>query len=139
MQVGDDAGFIWLRAWCLKTNFLKETDYNFMLISFCLHSISQKGIDTVAVNPSGEWLAFGCKNFGQLLVWEWQSETYILRQQGHYNDINTLSFSQDGHYVATGGDDGKVCMFLESLLLSILSTGPDRLGLISSLHLSFRS
>lgn len=71
-------------------------------------SISQKGIDTVAVNPSGEWLAFGCKNFGQLLVWEWQSETYILRQQGHYNDINTLSFSQDGHYVATGGDDGKV-------------------------------
>lgn len=82
-----------------------------MLISLCLHSISQKGIDTVAVNPSGEWLAFGCKNFGQLLVWEWQSETYILRQQGHYNDINTLSFSQDGHYVATGGDDGKVCMF----------------------------
>ena len=111
MQVGTDAGFIWLRAWCLKTNFLKETDQNFMLISFSLHSISQKGIDTVAVNPSGEWLAFGCKNFGQLLVWEWQSETYILRQQGHYNDINTLSFSQDGHYVATGGDDGKVCMF----------------------------
>lgn len=88
---------------------LKETDHNFMFISFCLHSISQKGIDTVAVNPSGEWLAFGCKNFGQLLVWEWQSETYILRQQGHYYDINTLSFSQDGHYVATGGDDGKVC------------------------------
>lgn len=71
-------------------------------------SISQQRIQTVTVNPTGEWLAFGCRYFGQLLVWEWQSETYILKQQGHYYDMNTLSFSLDGHYVATGGDDGKV-------------------------------
>lgn len=62
----------------------------------------------VAVNPSGEWLAFGCSSTGQLLVWEWQSETYILKQQGHYYNMNTLCYSQDGHYVATGGDDAKV-------------------------------
>ncbi|XP_078369162.1 periodic tryptophan protein 2 homolog isoform X4 [Oculina patagonica] len=71
-------------------------------------SISQQSIRTVAVNPSGEWLAFGCSNTGQLLVWEWQSETYILRQQGHYYSMNTLCYSQDGHYIATGGEDGKV-------------------------------
>lgn len=47
---------------------------------------------------------------GQLLVWEWQSETYILKQQGHYYDMNTLCYSQDGHYIATGGDDGKVSL-----------------------------
>jgi len=40
-------------------------------------------------------------------VWEWQSETYILKQQGHYYNMNTLCYSQDGHYIATGGDDGK--------------------------------
>jgi periodic tryptophan protein 2 len=45
---------------------------------------------------------------GQLLVWEWQSESYVLKQQGHYFDMNTLTFSQDGQNVATGGDDGKV-------------------------------
>jgi len=73
-----------------------------------LHSISQQTIKTVAVNSSGQWLAFGCSNLGQLLVWEWQSETYILKQQGHYYDMNTLCYSQGGHYVATGGDDGKV-------------------------------
>ncbi|XP_020631360.1 periodic tryptophan protein 2 homolog [Orbicella faveolata] len=71
-------------------------------------SISQQSIRTVAVNPSGEWLSFGCSNTGQLLVWEWQSETYILKQQGHYYNMNTLCYSQDGHYIATGGDDGKV-------------------------------
>ena len=64
----------------------------------------------MAVNPSGEWLGFGCSNTGQLLVWEWQSETYILKQQGHYYNMNSLCYSQDGHYIATGGDDGKVSL-----------------------------
>ena len=47
-------------------------------------SISQEKISSVAVNPSGEWLAFGARKLGQLLVWEWQSESYILKQQGHF-------------------------------------------------------
>ncbi len=38
-------------------------------------SISQHRIHTAAVNSSGEWLAFGSRTLGQLLVWEWQSET----------------------------------------------------------------
>jgi periodic tryptophan protein 2 len=71
-------------------------------------SISQEKISSVAINASGEWLAFGAKKLGQLLVWEWQSESYILKQQGHYFDMNTLAYSPDGQYIATGGDDGKV-------------------------------
>ncbi|KAG8926587.1 hypothetical protein FRC02_008788 [Tulasnella sp. 418] len=71
-------------------------------------SISQEKISSIAINPSGEWLAFGATKLGQLLVWEWQSESYILKQQGHYFDMNTLSYSSDGQYIATGGDDGKV-------------------------------
>ncbi|KAI0322860.1 WD repeat protein [Amylostereum chailletii] len=71
-------------------------------------SISQEKISSVAVNPSGEWLAFGARKLGQLLVWEWQSESYILKQQGHFFDMNALAYSPDGQYIATGGDDGKV-------------------------------
>jgi periodic tryptophan protein 2 len=44
-------------------------------------SISQHKIDTVSINATGEWLAFGSKKLGQLLVWEWQSESYVLKQQ----------------------------------------------------------
>ena len=71
-------------------------------------SISQEKISSVAINQSGEWLAFGARKLGQLLVWEWQSESYVLKQQGHYFDMNTLSYAPDGQIVATGGDDGKV-------------------------------
>ncbi|KAK2461249.1 hypothetical protein APHAL10511_006776 [Amanita phalloides] len=71
-------------------------------------SISQEKISSVAINASGEWLAFGAKKLGQLLVWEWQSESYILKQQGHYFDVNALSYAPDGQTIATGGDDGKV-------------------------------
>ncbi|GAA6002235.1 snoRNA-binding rRNA-processing protein PWP2 [Rhodotorula paludigena] len=71
-------------------------------------SVSQEKITSVAVNPTGEWLAFGASKLGQLLVWEWQSESYVLKQQGHYFDMNTLSYSTDGQQIATGGDDGKV-------------------------------
>ena len=71
-------------------------------------SISRNDVSSCAINRSGDWLAFGCASLGQLLVWEWQSETYVLKQQGHYYNINTLEFSPDGSVVATGGDDGKV-------------------------------
>lgn len=71
-------------------------------------SISQNKISTVAVNASGEWLAFGSKKLGQLLVWEWKSETYVLKQQGHFFDLNVLDYSPNGQMIATGSDDAKV-------------------------------
>ncbi|KAJ1548339.1 hypothetical protein HK405_003615 [Cladochytrium tenue] len=71
-------------------------------------SISQKRVDTAAISPSGDWLAFGSAKFGQLLVWEWQSESYVLKQQGHNNEMTCLCYSGDGQYVVTGGEDGKL-------------------------------
>ncbi|KAI8322656.1 WD40 repeat-like protein [Martensiomyces pterosporus] len=71
-------------------------------------SISRKKINSVAINPTGEWLAFGSSKLGQLLVWEWQSETYVLKQQGHFYDMSCVAYSGDGQYVATGGDDAKL-------------------------------
>jgi len=71
-------------------------------------SITQHKINSVAINPSGDWLAFGSSTLGQLLVWEWRSESYIMKQQGHFYDMNVVAYSPDGQYIATGGDDGKV-------------------------------
>ena len=62
----------------------------------------------MAFNSTGDWIALGCSGLGQLLVWEWQSETYVMKQQGHFNNMQCLAYSPDGHHLATGGDDGKV-------------------------------
>ena len=71
-------------------------------------SISQNDIDHVSINESGEWLAFGASKLGQLLVWEWQSESYILKQQGHFDSTNSLVYSPDGQQIITTADDGKI-------------------------------
>lgn len=71
-------------------------------------SISASNIDTVSINNSGEWLAFGSSALGQLLVWEWQSESYILKQQGHFDSLNALSYSPSGDRIITCADDGKI-------------------------------
>ena len=71
-------------------------------------SVSQEAISSLAFNARGDWLALGSAALGQLLVWEWRSETYILKQQGHFYDIATLAYSPDGAYIATGADDAKV-------------------------------
>ncbi|CAI5731041.1 unnamed protein product [Peronospora destructor] len=71
-------------------------------------SVTQNQLETVAVNATGEWLAFASRKLGQLLVWEWRSETYVLKQQGHYFDLNAASYSPDGRLLASGADDAKL-------------------------------
>jgi len=71
-------------------------------------SCSSSSLSSISINSSGEWIALGSSETGSLIVWEWQSETHVLKQQGHSLDLSCLAFSPDGRLVATGGDDGKV-------------------------------
>ena len=71
-------------------------------------SLSNQVIKTVAINDTGEWLAFGCPSSQQLLVWEWRSETYIIKQRGHAYGMRCMAYSPDGVVVATGGEDGSI-------------------------------
>ncbi|XP_056631843.1 periodic tryptophan protein 2 homolog [Diorhabda sublineata] len=71
-------------------------------------SISEQKISSIALNNTGDWIALGCSGLGQLLVWEWQSETYVMKQQGHSNNMSCVTYSTDGQLLATGGEDGKI-------------------------------
>jgi periodic tryptophan protein 2 len=71
-------------------------------------SVSNQSLTSVTINSTGEWLALGCKDTHQMLVWEWKSETYVLKQQGHLHGLSVVDYSPDGVYVASGGEDGKV-------------------------------
>lgn len=80
-------------------------------------SISNEKITSIDINPTGQWLAFGAQNLGQLLVWEWQSQSYILKQQAHTHSISSshlsssithLTYSPSSQHIATSGTDGKI-------------------------------
>ncbi|CAK8686566.1 unnamed protein product [Clavelina lepadiformis] len=71
-------------------------------------SISDHQITSASFNFTGDWLALASSTLGQLLVWDWQSESYIMKQQGHFSNMLCLDYSPDGRYIATGGEDGKI-------------------------------
>jgi len=90
-------------------------------------SVGASALDYVGFNPSGEWICCAASETGTLLVWEWQSETYIMKQQGHHYGVNCVAWSPNGvqagcktlaagegssqvvgTLLATGGYDGKV-------------------------------
>lgn len=70
------------------------------------------GIDTCDLDAAGDWLAFGSAKTGQLLVWEWSTESYILRLSGVTTrstmGMTCSAYSPDGQLIATGGGDGKI-------------------------------
>jgi len=100
-------------------------------------SLGSAPLDAVALGAKGDWLAVGSAEVGQLLVWEWRSETYILKQQGHHWGVQCVAYSpaaasslsqrkamstadtrpEDkgsmlaGRLLATGGYDGKIKLF----------------------------
>ncbi|XP_026466497.1 periodic tryptophan protein 2 homolog [Ctenocephalides felis] len=71
-------------------------------------SISQQNITALSINNTGDWIALGCSGVGQLLVWEWQCEQYVMKQQGHSSNMTCLSYSPDSEFIVTGGLDGKL-------------------------------
>ncbi|KAI9164418.1 U3 snoRNP protein [Blastocladiella emersonii ATCC 22665] len=89
-------------------------------------SIGQFSITSTAINATGEWLAFGAASAGQLVVWEWQSESYVIKQQGHAYDLTSLAYAPQGA-LATGGDDAKVKLWNDAGLCYVTldsHTGP---------------
>ena len=112
---------------CEITQNIDDADKNILVLglqngSFSIYSmnnfenkyslkISEAKISSLSINPSGKWIAFGSKYLNQLFVWEWKSESYIYKQQGHMNDINIIAYSPEGGQLASGAEDGRIKIF----------------------------
>ena len=53
-------------------------------------------VTSVAVSNGGDWIAVGVQEAGQLIVWEWRAENFILKQQGHHDGVNCVAFCPVG-------------------------------------------
>ena len=83
--------------------------------------ISDAKITSISINQEGTWIAFGSKYLGQLLVWEWKSESYIFKQQGHFYDITTIAYSPDSSQIASGAMDGRIKIWNSSNATCIIT------------------
>ncbi|KAG9396388.1 periodic tryptophan protein [Carpediemonas membranifera] len=47
----------------------------------------------------------------QVVVWDWQSENYVVRQGGHQGNPLAVAYNPKGTRVATAGEDGRVIVW----------------------------
>ncbi|KAF7277818.1 hypothetical protein GWI33_009234 [Rhynchophorus ferrugineus] len=73
-------------------------------------NISEQSITSISLNQTGDWIALGCSGIGQLLVWEWQSETY-LQEVKMENAVTAITFSGNKKFVVSASLDGTVRAF----------------------------
>ncbi|KAH7643472.1 dip2/utp12 domain and wd-repeat protein [Dermatophagoides farinae] len=97
-----------------------------MILIHSLQLSNKTPISTVSFNGNGAWIALGtCPGSGnkydldnevstqtQLIVWEWQSESFILKQSGYSNSVTNsyecVAYSPDASLLITGGTDGRL-------------------------------
>ncbi|KAL1916533.1 uncharacterized protein VTP21DRAFT_5724 [Calcarisporiella thermophila] len=71
--------------------------------------IPDLGVRTCAFNRWGTLLAAGCAS-GACLVWDFDTHSVARQLIGHVRPVTSLSWSRNGRYLLTGGEDMK-CIF----------------------------
>ncbi|OEH77363.1 periodic tryptophan protein [Cyclospora cayetanensis] len=64
-------------------------------------SLGVSSLDSVCLSFDGEWVAAAAAESNTLVVWEWRSETYVLRQQAHMHGIHCKADSVIARLPAT--------------------------------------
>ncbi|CXI79367.1 periodic tryptophan protein 2, putative [Plasmodium berghei] len=55
--------------------------------------INTNVIDDIVINKDGDWIALAESTNGTIIVWEWQSESYILKQYTSNKNVKCVKFS----------------------------------------------
>ncbi|CRG93083.1 rRNA processing WD-repeat protein, putative [Plasmodium gallinaceum] len=63
------------------------------MISLYNISINTSTIDDIAINKDGQWIALAESNNGTIIIWEWKSESYILKQNTTNKNVKCVRFS----------------------------------------------
>ena len=78
------------------------------LSNFDSHSLP--GINEFSFSPCGQYIALACQD-GSLRLFDYKEMTLKSFMKSYFGGLLCLSWSQDGRYIATGGEDDLITVF----------------------------
>ena len=87
-------------------NYYVHSVPDFILIQSV--NILNGNLQSLAINNSGDLIAFAGltqNKIGELLVWDWESESIVSNQKSQLSNCLAVDFSPNGEFIATAGDD----------------------------------
>ncbi|UKZ85227.1 uncharacterized protein TrAFT101_001097 [Trichoderma asperellum] len=67
----------------------------------------------IAFSPNLKYVATGTDEENKVYIWDWESGNPPMILTGHTGSINTVEFSSDGLFLASGSQDGTIRMWRE--------------------------
>ncbi|KAI3385356.1 hypothetical protein SNEBB_010558 [Seison nebaliae] len=72
-------------------------------------TLTNSDISSLTFNsPKDDWVAIGCKESGNITIWDWSSQIVVLKQNYRQNQILSLAHSPDKNYISLGLSNGFV-------------------------------
>lgn len=65
--------------------------------------LTNSEINALCISENGKWIGLASEAQSSLCVWEWSTESFIIKQTGF--NASVVSFSGDGEIIATGGKE----------------------------------
>ena len=62
-------------------------------------------VQSVRFSPDGKRIATGYATMNDVIVWDWENHEKIVALKGHQNTINSVCYSPNGRYIASGSGD----------------------------------
>lgn len=107
-----------------------------------LHSLTLSGrtVNTVALSPNGELVAFGSEDAGMLAIWDWHSESYVLKQLQQKDAVQCIAFAPFASQTLASGDkEGRVRLWNSNSGLALHAFGDKHEQQVVAMQFSSRA
>jgi periodic tryptophan protein 2 len=127
-------------------------DLQDLTVIYSLQLSTTGAVDSITINSSGDWIAIGSgvgsgkrvdedspgSSQSQLVVWEWKTETFVLKQSGTGAGVSNLiectAYSPDAAFIATGSTDGKIRLWNSMTGFCFVTFGEEHRGSVTALE-----
>jgi WD40 repeat protein len=80
-----------------------------------IKSLEYPKLSDIKFSKNGNWIAYSSSKLCNLCVYDFNSETFILKQEGHTSLIKTISYNNTGDLFASADENGSIKVYSKGL------------------------